>query len=1269
MNVSLASDDVDTFEEPPPTDPGYYRPQSDNPVLSIDALKLAPTPVYGSMEVPGGSYLTKEEVNSGGALAPVDLTSRNYPSNGFPSSLFGATPWTQKLLMFEEFGTERLDPNQQAGTLPFPQPRKGPAPQQDPGNVARSGPDSAELDAFLAQTGLHPFPTRQANTSWSNPWKPEVELFLDRFLAEAPAEGRPPGEGWAHQRWNEFYPQAYFKTVQAGARTNNGVRDARQMHEYKVGEFGPGGLYYNTADDTNPQFDGTTRGIPVRIHPKMPVQDHKSVWTFDGTFPPKLLMVRYGQPVLMRHYNGLPIDPAANHGFGLHTITTHEHNGHNPAESDGFANAFFFPGQFYDYRWPIQLAGYDSINTAATDSRAAFPCAPGETLWVNDMTASRKTCDQGRINIRGDWRETMSTHWFHDHMFDFTAQNVYKGNAAMMNYYSALDRGNEAIADGVSLRLPSGSALPWGNRDYDVNLLIADKAWDRQGQLWFNPFNLDGFIGDRVLVNWQWAPVLDVRARRYRFRILNGSVSRFFEFALVAECTGETTCPMPGPVGSGKSYQRAPFHMVANDGNVMEHAVPFDGTMDLDHDGDAAEHNGVLPLQGIAERYDIVVDFSKYAAGTRLYLVNLLEHDTGVGVNATVALESVLNETYKAVIERKDGVDRRWRDGDPGVGLVMQMVVQPYAGLDASMNPADYEPAKPGKAAGKKMVPLWLDRSDPAMLAKLANARHRAFHFGRNTGTDESPWTIQTDEGLAYTADIRRIDAAAQLANGPTPGGYEGQGTLEVWELKTGGGWSHPVHVHFEEGIILQRGGMEPPEWEKWARKDVYRIGSEDASTRSVQLAIHFREFAGTYMEHCHNTQHEDNSMLLRWDIERPGQFLLMPTPLPSWEGVEYVASVGVPTFRSGSAGGPPVVVPPPNDPPLAGSASTGAVAARPVTMNLLTGATDPDGNNTVHHAEITDWPVALGPKPSPVNGLLSFVPPRVGNFSFGYRVVDDAGVPSTNVGKGSVAAVASEALAFLRANYTRKFGIWAVVGTDRVHAGQTIVVTYANGTFAKGPFAGRSCDGTATIPDCVVGTVLLGASNTWSLNLRLGSGGAKDPGNSDGTWSTRPTSLRASSTAPDLGGSATFPINFVDDADVPPTNVGGGSGAAVAEEAIALVRANYTPKFGIWTVVGTDRVHAGQTIVVAYTSGTFAKGPSAGRSCDGTATVPDCVVGTVVLGASNTWSVNLRLGSGGAKDPSNSDGTWSTPPASVRAFSSSPDLGGSATLPITLIH
>ncbi len=896
---------LDYWGQPPATDPSAYTDQPADPAAALLNLFNLEETNKGSYELPNGAFSGKVEQRAENVLLN-NLSSFNYPTNGYPSPMFGALPFTQKMLMFEEFGVDKLDPAAPAPSLTFPPPKLGAGPEQDPVHVARSSPDTTELDNFLKQPGIAPFPTHHSNTDAKNPWKPQIQDFLERFLTNPPAEGRPPGEGWAHQRWNEFYPQAYYKTVQAGARPNGGFRDSRQMHKYQSGEFGPGGLYHNTAGA--PGFDGTTAGIKIRFHPNMPVQDHKSLWTFDGTLPPKLLMVRYGQPVLMRHYNALSIDPAANQGFGLHTISTHEHNGHSPAESDGYMNAFFFPGQFYDYRWPIQLAGYDTINTTASDPRAAFPCAPGETLWVNDATPGLKTCKQGRIQIRGDWRETMSTHWFHDHMLDFTAQNVYKGNAVMMNYYSALDRGNESVADGVNLRFPSGSALPWGNRDYDVNLVIGDKAWDKDGQLWFNPFNTDGFIGDRLLTNWQYSPYLDVRARRYRFRILNGSVSRYLALALVREIQG-TSGGIPGPAGSGVSYARVPFHMIANDGNIMEHAVPFDGTMDLDGNGNAAEHKGQLPTQGIAERYDIVVDFAKSGIkpGDKLYFVNVKEHETGIGTKRNVPLPAILSENYKAVLKTDSNGKQHWDKGDPAVGKFLELRVQAYSGTDVSMNPANFEPAKPGKAAGKKMIPLWLDRSNPADMTKLATARRREFHFGRSSGTDLTPWTVKTDGGDGYNADARRIAAATQLSTGPTDAGFAADGTTEVWNLKTGGGWSHPVHVHFEEGIILKRGGKEPPEWEKWTRKDVYRIGVEPDSTLEIEFAIHFREFAGTYMEHCHNTQHEDNSMLVRWDIERPGQFQVMPTPLPTWDGVEYAPSVGLQTFRAGAGFGPTV--------------------------------------------------------------------------------------------------------------------------------------------------------------------------------------------------------------------------------------------------------------------------------------------------------------------------------------------------------------------------
>jgi FtsP/CotA-like multicopper oxidase with cupredoxin domain len=414
----------------------------------------------------------------------------------------------------------------------------------------------------------------------------------------------------------------------------------------------------------------------------------------------------------------------------------------------------------------------------------------------------------------------------------------------MMNYYSAIDSGREGRKcnyenpANVNLCLPSGTALGWGNRDYDMNLLIADKAWDKNGQLFFNIFNLDGFLGDQMTVNWLWKPYVDVRARRYRFRILNGSVSRYIKLALI-----------------DSSGNRVPFHMIANDGNIMEHAIPFPNAESQD-----------LPTQGIAERYDIVVDFSQFKPGTKLYFVNTIEHRDGAGPKDVIPLNEILSGKYS---------------GDPAIGKFMEFRVKSYYETDLSMDPADYVEGK------KKMIPR------PTLSATdLANARRRTFEFGRSGGTDDAPWTIKVDGGNGNNADMLRVSAAPEV------------GALEIWKIESSsGGWSHPVHVHFEEGQIQSRDGKAPPLWEKWARKDVYRVGPEVNSSSTVEVAIRFREFMGSYMEHCHNTQHEDHAMLLRWDVNHPGQTIAIPTPEGDWEGMYYEPSYVLPTWRSGSSG------------------------------------------------------------------------------------------------------------------------------------------------------------------------------------------------------------------------------------------------------------------------------------------------------------------------------------------------------------------------------
>ena len=311
--------------------------------------------------------------------------------------------------------------------------------------------------------------------------------------------------------------------------------------------------------------------------------------------------------------------------------------------------------------------------------------------------------------------------------------------------------------------------------------------------------------------------------------------------------------------------------------------------------------------------------------GDKLYFVNTLEHKNGQVVSGKIPLANILSENYKAEVKLVGGVPDQWEKGDPAVGKFLEFRVRAHSGGDPSMNPANYVPGQ------QTMIPLLVHHDNCTDLANLENVRHRTFAFARG-GTDASPWVIKTDDGLlglvqpGFNMDPRRVSATPQLATGPTQAGYSSEVTREVWTIEGGQGWDHPVHVHFEEGVYLSRGGPPedpaaclrnrqdnrpppnaPPEWEKWARKDMYRIGPDADSRSPIHMAIRFREFAGTYVEHCHNTQHEDHAMLLRWDVEHPGQFTMMPTPLPAWDGVEYVDSAALPTVRTVSLYGSPV--------------------------------------------------------------------------------------------------------------------------------------------------------------------------------------------------------------------------------------------------------------------------------------------------------------------------------------------------------------------------
>jgi FtsP/CotA-like multicopper oxidase with cupredoxin domain len=636
--------------------------------------------------------------------------------------------------------------------------------------------------------------------------------FRNPVTNRGPMEGRPQGDFFKHQRWNEFFPE--------------------QGYVMSWGQAAPG----------------------TRFHPDWPEQDANKVWAYGsgaharGSLPPPLIKLRYGEPTIMRVYNNTPVAREDNGGFGRNETQLHFHNAHNGAESDGATAAHHYPGTFYDYLWATALARRDTINTDAREPRASGPLNTYGVL----LPAVKK--------VPGDFREIQGTMWMHDHRFFFTAENVYKGAIGMVNMYSGVDRGHELVDDAGNLRLPSGILLPWGNIDFDVNLMISDAATDPDGQLRFDlkDGNLadNGFLGDLPMVNYQYAPYMEVLPRKYRFRILAASMSRFWKFILADE-----------------SGNRVPFTFIANDGNLVVNPVP------------SSLINHELDEQGTGERYDIIVDFSAFPRGSKIRLVNVL-------LSAGGAFEGARPFGTVPLADALAGVD-----ADPGVGPILefrvadevQSVDVPWITLTKRLCCGSHD---------KSRIPTQLTEQIP--IVAPVRTRHIEFH-GAGGAMDrpctpdcpDTPtnfqWRIQIQDANGVLGQNLRFNANRISALIPRPG------EVEHWTIAGGPVWDHPVHMHFEEGVTIRRHnaqtGVEMPigPTELNVRKDVWRL-RQAGGLPAVTFQVRFGEFGGSYVTHCHNTVHEDFAMMMRMQILAGAgeQMAITPTPIPTPDGVFF---------------------------------------------------------------------------------------------------------------------------------------------------------------------------------------------------------------------------------------------------------------------------------------------------------------------------------------------------------------------------------------------
>lgn len=470
------------------------------------------------------------------------------------------------------------------------------------------------------------------------------------------------------------------------------------------------------------------------------------IWGFNGKYPAPTVLNKYGKPTIVRFRNSLPVSTTT---FGRNEITIHLHNGHHGSESDGFAGDFFGTGFWKDNHYLNCYAGLDAFGG------------------------------------NGDPREKMGSFWFHDHRAEFTLNNNVLGLNGMFLVYDPTDPGHEHPSNG-SLQLPGYYGVT------DFPLILVDHRFCPTANGRTEMVNAAG--GDKFIVNGKIQPKMTVRRRKYRFRILNTGPTQTYDITLIKP---------DGTVGT--------IVVVATDANFLEHPIPIDaGANAGNSNSDTAP---IVPgglRVSVAERYDIVIDFAQFTAGSKVYLKE--NRTMFVGNPSPDPLPPGLN-----------------------IGNVLMQ-----------FNVVEREP--------------WFPKDTPPIPATLCT-------YPTLPPPDTTfEWQFVRDP-VGSVPRLFRINN--RVFDAEVPQHCILQGTTEEWLLNNnvgGSAWVHPVHIHFEEFRTLKRfvNGVEVPVPPlQSGRKDVSRL----EAGQGALIRMQFRDISGRYLIHCHNMAHEDAFMMVRWDI------------------------------------------------------------------------------------------------------------------------------------------------------------------------------------------------------------------------------------------------------------------------------------------------------------------------------------------------------------------------------------------------------------------
>ena len=319
-------------------------------------------------------------------------------------------------------------------------------------------------------------------------------------------------------------------------------------------------------------------------------------------------------------------------------------------------------------------------------------------------------------------------------------------------------------------------------------------------------------------MNGKTWPNLNVEARRYRFRLLNGCNSRFLILRIAAD-------PIARPATSA-----LPFWQVGTEGGFLPAPLQLNTL-----------------LMGLAERADVIVDFTGLAPGTQFYLIN-------------------------------EGPDEPFGGGefDPAdhntTGQVMQFTVVAPTSVDTSIPPASLVlPALVplgAETAPRRQISLNEAESETVLASMDVNG-NVVLDCGDGEPFGPTEATLGTVDfsmpGMPMGMPMMWSDP---ITENPA------LNAIETWEVYNFTMDAHPVHIHEVQFQVVNRevvddmspkfdptlapaGTLFAPEpWEVGYKDTVIAYPGEITRVKAKF------DIPGLFVWHCHIVEHEDNEMM-----------------------------------------------------------------------------------------------------------------------------------------------------------------------------------------------------------------------------------------------------------------------------------------------------------------------------------------------------------------------------------------------------------------------